>query len=149
MRDFPGRIMTLESEIRELNTDGVLSSSSLAVAEHELTVTMEIVGYDGNYHNSDCAGRQAALIELAPKDGKSMLTSASLMTNSGQLTDRSFVLVPIIINDHPAYEFRIVSGSPADLTTIQGGGSIPSMDFKLLLSATSDFNVNLTYRTDH
>lgn len=149
MADFQGRVKTLDADIRELNTNGLRSSSSLGVAEREIDVTMEIVGYRVNYDNDNCAGKEAALIELIPIDGKSMLTNAALISGGDQLTDRGVVLIPTTINGNPGYEFRIQAGSPADLSTIQGGGSIPATTFRLLLTATSEFNVNLTYRTDH
>lgn len=149
MADFQGRIKILDADIRELNTNGLRSSSSLGVTEREIDVTMQIVGYRVNYDNDRCAGKEAALIELAPEDGKSMLTNAAIISGSEQLTSRDVVLIPTIINNNPGYEFRISAGSPADLSTIQGGGSIPAITFRLLLTATSEFNVNLTYRTDH
>lgn len=149
MADFQGRVKTLDADIRELNTNGLRSSSSLGVAEREIDVTMEIVGYRVNYENDNCASKEAALIELIPIDGKSMLTNAALISGGDELTDRGVVLIPTTINGNPGYEFRIQAGSPADLFTIQGGGSIPAITFHFLLTATSEFNVNLTYRTDH
>lgn len=149
MADFQGRIKTLDADIRDLNTNGLRSSSSLGVAEREIDVTMQIVGYKVSSDNDNCASKQAALIELRPEDGKSMLTNAALISGGDQLTNRGVVLIPTTINDNPGYEFRIQKGSPADLSTIQGGGSIPAITFRFLLTATSEFNVNLTYRTDH
>lgn len=149
MAGFQERVQTLDADIRELNTNGLRSSSSLGVAEREIDVTMEIVGYRVNYDNDNCASKEAALIELIPIDGKSMLTNAALISGGDQLTDRGVVLIPTTINDNPGYEFRIQAGSPTDLSTIQGGGSIPAITFRFLLTATSEFNVNLTYRTDH
>lgn len=147
--DFAQRIIKLEQELRDINTNGKTSSSSLAVAEHEIDVQMQIVGYKVNYENDNCASEYAALIAMTPKDGKSMLTSCAIVEGAEFLTDRSVILVPITIDGNPAYEFRIQAGSPADLTIIQNGGSIAQMSFRLLLTGTSEFNTNIEYRKDH
>ena len=129
MITFTTRIKDLEREINELKTHGLRSSSSLALAEHAVSVTMQIVGYTVSFQNDRCAGQSAALIKLTPQDGKSIRK------------------VPI--GGQIGYEFQIISGSPTDLSTIQGGSSIPPITFDIKIYATSEFTPTLTYRQDH
>lgn len=149
MITFTTRIKDLEREINELKTHGLRSSSSLALAEHAVSVTMQIVGYSVNYLNDHCAGQSAALIKLTPQDGKSMLTMACVASNSDELKGRRVVLRKVPIGGQIGYEFQIIAGSPTDLSTIQNGGSIPAMSFTLKIYATSEFTPTLTYRQDH
>lgn len=149
MITFTTRIKDLEREINELKTHGLRSSSSLALAEHAISVTMQIVGYSVNYLNDHCAGQSTALIKLTPDDGKSMLTMACVASNSDELKGRRVVLRKVPIGGQIGYEFQIISGSPTDLSTIQGGSSIPPITFDIKIYATSEFTPTLTYRQDH
>ena len=149
MITFTTRIKDLEREINELKTHGLRSSSSLALAEHAVSVTMQIVGYTVSFQNDRCAGQSAALIKLTPPDGKSMLTMACVASNSNELKGRRVVLRKVPIGGQIGYEFQIISGSPTDLSTIQGGSSIPPITFEIKIYATSEFTPTLTYRQDH
>ena len=146
---FAKKMKEIEREINELKTHGLRSSSSLALTSRSISVTQQIVGYTVNYPNDNCAGQSAALIKLTPDDGKSMLTMACIASNSNELIGRRIVLRKIVIDGGIGYEFRIVAGSPSDLATIQGGGSIPAITFDIEIYATSEFSATLTYRQDH
>lgn len=149
MATFAERIKEIEREIGELKTHGLRSSSSLALTSQTIAITQQIVGYTVSYTNDNCAGQSAALIKLTPQDGKSMLTMACIKTNAGELKGRRVVLHKIVIDDEIGYEFRIIAGSPSDLATIQGGGSISPITFSIEIYATSEFNATITYRQDH
>lgn len=149
MITFANRLKEIEREINELKTQGLRSSSSLALTSRTITITQQIVGYTVNYPNDNCAGQSAALIKLTPDDGKSMLTMACVASNSNELIGRRVVLRKIVIDGGIGYEFRIVDGSRSDLATIQGGGSIPALTFDIEIYATSEFSATLTYRQDH
>lgn len=149
MITFANRLKEIEREINELKTQGLRSSSSLAMTERTITITQQIVGYTVSYTNDNCAGQSAALIKLTPNDGKSMLTMACVASNSNELIGRRVVLRKIVINGGIGYEFCIIVGSPSDLATIQGGGSISPITFDIKIYATSEFSTTLTYRQDH
>lgn len=149
MNAFEKRITALEDEVRELKTEGLRSSSSLGVAEHIATITQEIVGYTVNYPNDNCASRNSAIIEVIPVDGKTMLTSISLHSPKTVLVGRDQSIIPMIKNGHNAYEFRFLSGSSIDLATIQGGTAIPPFTMDFLITGTSEFTLNITYRQYH
>lgn len=147
--NFDKYLIDLERELNELKTDGFKSSSSLAVAEHSVTITQQIIGYDFNYHLDSCAGKSAAIIEVIPSDNKNMLTSIYVDQGAAELVGRYIYLLPTIKNGHNAYEFRIISGSNADLAIIQNGGTIPPITFGLTITGTSEFTTNITYRQDY
>lgn len=149
MQTFANRLKEIEREINELKTQGLRSSSSLAVTERTITVTIQIVGYTVNYTNDHCAGQSAALIKLTPDDGKSMLSMACIASNANELRGRGVMLEKVVINGETGYEFRIYAGSPTDLTTIQGGGTISPITFTIKIYATSEFTPTLTYRQDY
>lgn len=149
MQTFADRLKEIEREINELKTQGLRSSSSLALTERTINITMQIVGYSVSYLNDHCAGQYTALIKLTPDDGKSMLTMACVASNSNELIGRRVALRKIPIGGQIGYEFQIIAGSPTDLSIIQNGGSIPAMSFMLKIYATSEFTPTLTYRQDY
>lgn len=149
MTNFDQMILDLEHELLNLKTTGLKSSSSLAVAEKSISITQQIVGYTVNYLNDHCASQSAAIIEIIPSDGKVMLTSVALKGDGSQLANRYAIVLPTSINGHNAYEFRFVEGSSADLTTIQNNGTVAPINLEFVISGTSDFTLNLTYRQDY
>ena len=149
MNTFDERIKSLETEVHALKTEGLGSSSALGVAEHTATITQEIIGYTVNFPNDNCASRDAAIIEIIPADGKNMLTSISMRSNQNNLVGREQSIKPTILNGHNAYEFRFISGSATDLATIQGGTAIPPFNLDFLITGTSEFSTNITYRQYH
>lgn len=149
MTNLDKYLMELERELNELKTDGWKSSSSLAVAEKSVSINQQIVGYTVNYTNDHCASQSAAIIEIIPSDSKNMLTGITLKGNGSQLVGRYATIIPTIKNGHNAYEFRFLSGSASDLTTIQGGGTIPAITLEFIISGTSEFTTNTTYRQDY
>lgn len=149
MTNFDKKIIELQREVNELKTEGMKSSSSLAVIERSVTFVQQIVGYDYNYHLDSCASKAAAIIEIIPSDGKAMMASFAMKSGKEYLTDRYVFLNPRIMNGHLAFEFRFPDGSNADLIAIQGGATLPEMQFEVIISATSPFTTNLTYRQDH
>ena len=146
--DFDERIIRLESEIASLKTQGLRSSSSLALTSQKVTVEMQIVGYTVNYLNDNCAGQKSAFITLTPADGKNMLTMACA-SSADNLVGRNIALRKVIIGDKVGYIFQVIAGSPDDLAIIQAGGSIPAFEVELIFTATSEFMTTLTYRTDY
>lgn len=149
MTNFDAYLKDLERELNELKTDGLKSSSSLATTEHEATITQQIVGYAVNTQYDHTASQSAAIIEIVPSDNKTMITSAYLSYGEAELTNRYAYLLPTIKNGHNAYEFRFIEGSTADLTTVNNGGTIPAITLKIVISGTSEFTTNITYRQDY
>ena len=146
MQNFDQYLMDLERELLDLKTIGRNSSSSLATTSQTITITQQIVGYSVNYHFDNCAAQYTAEMELVPNDGKTMLSSICLTSSAQALNGRFAKIIPRIKNGHPTYDFFFVSGSPADLAIIQGGGTVPPTSMTFKISATSEFSVNLTYR---
>lgn len=149
MKNFTQEIIRLGNEVRDLKTFGLTSSSSLALAKISQTFTFQIVGYKVNYEYDYCASSRAALIKLVPDDGKNMLTMPILASNSSALNSRDVELKRIIIDGEDGFEFRIVAGSPDDLTRINNGQTIPPITFTVDFYATSDFTIDIQWRQDH
>ena len=149
MTNLDQYLIELERELNELKTDGLKSSSSLAVSEQTISVTQQLVGYDFNYHLDSVAGKAAAIIEIIPNDGKAMITSIALKTGAQYLINRYARITQRLMNDHIAYEFAFVSGSSADIAFVQNGGTFPQWTMEFVITATSEFTANLIYRQDH
>ena len=105
MQTFANRLKEIEREINELKTQGLRSSSSLALTERTINITMQIVGYSVNYLNDHCAGQSTALINPTPDDVKSMLTMACVASNSNELIGRSDALRKIPLGGQLGYDF--------------------------------------------
>lgn len=146
MKQFVDELLKMSQEITDLKTHGLRTSSSLALADETVGVSMQIVGYNGN---NSCAGKQTALIKVATTDGHDALTMATISAGANQLAGRQVSLQKAMIDGSIGYEFKIESGSASDLATIAGGGTVATLDFDITIYATSEFTATITYRTDH
>lgn len=150
MSNFSSKIKDIERRINQLKTLGLSSSSSLNIAEYEITLHFQIVatriGAGGEVF--DAGSSQEALIRITTKDNRPALICLRYISPL-QIGARTIYIDETLMNiGNYDYAYNcVIFGDEADKQALQNGQTLPVQNYKYKILATSEItSINITYR---
>ena len=143
---FEQEIKKLEQEVIDLKTCPIKSSAQIMTKSIDQPVSYDLT-YFSQVPLNFVWGINTVIITMTSTDGKAMLTSCYLK-NSDDAAGHNLQLRTISILQSSAgtvaqYRASLFSRNQNDISTMYGGGSV-TLNYQLVLTATSDFTVSIT-----
>lgn len=143
---FRNEIIKLEQEVIALKTCGIKTSTQMATKAVQQAVSFDL-DYMGQMMPNYAWGAYTTVITIESVDGTNMLTSCTLESSddaSGyDLQGRGIYLLQTEAGATSVYKVSAWSRNPTDISTLSGGGSV-TLNYTMLLTATSDFTITIT-----
>ena len=143
---FSDEILKLEQEVLAIKTCPIKTATQMATKSVQQAVSFDL-DYVGQLIQNFAWGEDTVVITMTSTDGNNMLTSCTLESSddasSHNLLSRGIQILHTDGGSTSQYKVSAWSRNANDIATLSGGGSV-TLNYTMLLTATSDFTVSIS-----